>query len=190
VPHSRAFNALRREFYRRGRLLGLTPREAGHATSDTTFAANTGRALQLPPNRPVVELPPPIERQRDAEAARGHVITPDYFNRHGAYVKVRVREHDPDTGEKKQRMFELVFDRAEAPTRVAIADRVRRILEDKSRVVAGSDRYVFDGFSVIGNIETVPDRTTMPSRTIQRDEAGRPVAVLRGTEVVRRYGVP
>jgi hypothetical protein len=170
VPHSRAFNERRKELYHRGRQLGLTAREAGHATSDATFQANSTRVLTAaPPEAKVKTLPSPAERQTVMEqdlAAQGtkqagryakSLAFHPYHNYYGVYVRVKLYEHDPDTGEKAVKFLTVTERTTNVPTRGTIANMVRAILEQPDRSTQGSDRLVFDGFSLLG-VDVVPDR--------------------------------
>lgn len=122
MTHSAEFNARRREAYAEARLLGLTPREAGHLywrPDDPRFQSRVNSHLS--------------ETNRSAPVVPRTQYGLDYYF-HGTYTLVRVRTRDHE-GEIHTFTFTVARGPYDVPTRGQLLDAARGILR------ANASRY-------------------------------------------------
>ena len=158
--------AQRRESYRKARMFGLTPHEAGNIRSTygtPAFDKTIQGMLERPTRAKRYVLPSPADRERIriAEDLRAKK-TPHYYtdyNLYPFYTKVELRFKDPETGKVRRSLITIVGSKPLNRRQIT-----QRVLAD---VDEGFDQYgdrdVYMGFTV-RSIQNVPDRTVLGPR--------------------------
>ena len=167
MSHSEAANRRRRELYQQARKMGVPSDQAGHIYSQDSY--RTRVQAWIDQTRPAdATLGQPLQRQLAEEQVRGRPLEYDRHLNHGAYVRVRVRERNVETGERVVRYFTAAFRDPVAPSNGAIAQRVHDILSRPGRSrKSDSDVYEMTGFTIL-SASVAPDRTDMPRNIAER----------------------
>jgi hypothetical protein len=172
MVHSAEFNKRRRDLYHEGRLRGLKPRVAGHLYNSEDAERKIRSYLSEKPSR-VNVLDSPA--QRDEMRRLGEFLAAkrvDKYrsrNRYGGYSRVIVHVRDPDTGIRGKRYITVTRVSSNVPTRAAIVDEVRAILDANE----GAYPEEVTGFTV-DSFESIPDTTQSPSPPLEREGYGAP----------------
>lgn len=172
MSHTPEFNRKRRELYHEGRLRGLKPRIAGHLYNEPDAERKIRSYLSERPSR-VNQLDSPAQRDEmrrlNEFLAAKRVDRYRSRNRYGGYSRVVVHVKDPDTGIRGKRYITVHFVSSSVPTRAAIVDEVRSILDAN----AGAYPEEVTGFTV-DSFESIPDNTQSPSPPLERPGYGAP----------------
>lgn len=145
MPHSAASNERRRALYREARLLGLSPRDAGHVYSRKTIDRVRSERTGLEPRTEGTRAERQEKHRLYLETKRGRPVTldqsrEDYIvhNYSTHYTKATLRIYDPDEDAIKVRHVTITSDRP--LTRGELRDRAEAYVAKANRGIGGSGR--------------------------------------------------